>query len=104
MGFAVSLIAKIIVFALNLYLLALLARIVLDLIPSFNRDWRPQGFGLVLAEIVYTITDPPLKFFRRFIPPLRLGPVAIDLSFTVTFILCLVLITFVGVLGDVLAG
>ena len=53
--------------------LVLLVRLVLDWIPFFNREWRPKGAGLVAAEIVYTVTDPPIKLFRRFIPPLRVG-------------------------------
>lgn len=88
-----SLIATIVMIVGNLYLLALLARVILDLIPMFSRQWRPRGIGLVAAEFVYTITDPPLKFFRRFIPPLRLGPVAIDLGFSLTFLLCLIIIS-----------
>lgn len=69
---------------------------ILDLIPAFNREWRPRGFGLVLAEIVFTITDPPIRFFRRVVPPLRVGPVAIDLGFSLTFLLCFVLISLTG--------
>ena len=45
-------------------------------IPFFNREWRPKGAGLVAAEVVYTVTDPPIKLFRRFIPPLRVGAIA----------------------------
>ena len=40
---------------------------------------------LVLAEFVFTATDPPLRLLRRFIPTLRLGSVALDLSFMVLF-------------------
>jgi hypothetical protein len=58
--------------------------IIVTGIPMFNREWRPRGFGLVLAELVFTVTDPPLRFFRRLLPPLRLGPVALDLGFPVT--------------------
>jgi YggT family protein len=39
-----------------------------------------------VVESIYTVTDPPLKAIRRFIPPLRLGPVQIDLAWTVLFI------------------
>lgn len=83
---------------LVLYILTLLARVVLEYIPLFNREWRPRGVGLVLAELVFTITDPPLKFFRRLIPPLRLGPVAIDLGFPITMLCCFVLLSITGVL------
>ncbi len=79
-------------------ILVLLARLVLEYIPMFNRQWRPRGFGLVLAEAVFTLTDPPLRFFRRLIPPLRLGPIALDLGFPVTMLSCFVLLTIVRVI------
>ena len=74
-----------IVFALNLFLFALFARLILDYVRMFKPDWRPRGILLPLAEIIYLLTDRPLSFVRRFIPPLRIGPVALDLSFIVLF-------------------
>lgn len=68
---------------LFLYLLVLIGRMVLDWIQVFSRSWRPRGPMLVLAEAVYTLTDPPLRALRRVIPPLRLGGMAIDLGFLV---------------------
>jgi YggT family protein len=70
----------------------LFARLVLEYIPVFNREWRPKGAGLIAAEVVYTVTDPPIRLFRRFIPPLRIGPVAIDLAFAITMLLCFILL------------
>ena len=72
--------------ALSLYVFVLLARVVIDLIQVFARDWRPTGFILVLAEIIYTLTDPPVKLVRRIIPPLRLGQISLDLGFILVFI------------------
>lgn len=72
--------------ALSLYVYVLLARVVLDLVQVFSREWKPAGFFLVLAEFVYTLTDPPLKLLRRIIPPLRLGQVSLDLGFIVLLI------------------
>ncbi|MBM3655991.1 MAG: YggT family protein [Actinobacteria bacterium] len=74
-----------IVLALNLFLFALFARLILDYVRMFRPDWRPRGIILPAAEIIYVITDKPLGFVRRFIPPLRMGPVALDLSFIVLF-------------------
>ncbi|PJI94331.1 YggT family protein [Luteimicrobium subarcticum] len=71
---------------LFVYLILLVARMVLDWVQVFAREWRPRGVVLVLAELVYTLTDPPLRFLRRVIPPLRLGQVRLDLAFTVLFI------------------
>ncbi len=82
---------------LLVYILLLLARLILEYIPMFNREWRPRGFGLVLAELVFSVTDPPLRFFRRLLPPLRLGPVALDLGFPVTMIACFVLLSVVRI-------
>lgn len=82
---------------LLLYILTLLARLIFEYIPMFNRQWRPQGLVLVLAEFIFTITDPPLRFFRRILPPLRLGPIALDLGFPVTMLACFVLLTIVRV-------
>ena len=77
---------------LSIYLIVLIARIVIDYVFIFARDWRPTGIVLGLVEGIYTVTDPPLRLLRRFIPPLRLGGVSLDLAFTVLFILVIVLI------------
>jgi YggT family protein len=90
---AVSMIAAILNILLLLYLLTLFARLILEYIPIFNRSWRPRGAGLIVAEIVYTLTDPPIRLFRRLIPPLRIGPVALDLGFTLTMIIVLILMS-----------
>jgi YggT family protein len=89
----VSLIAAILNLALLLYVFVLLTRLILDWIPFFNREWRPRGAGLVAAEIVYTVTDPPIRMFRRFIPPLRIGAIAIDFGFALTMLLCFILLS-----------
>jgi len=69
-----------------LYFLVLLARLVMDYVFMFARSYRPSGVMAVVCEVLYSVTDPPLKFLRRFIPPLRLGTVALDLSFLVLII------------------
>ncbi|ANG85543.1 YggT family protein [Microbacterium aurantiacum] len=89
----VQLIASILNFLLLLYVFVLFARLVLEWIPIFNREWRPRGAGLVAAEVVYTVTDPPIRTFRRFIPPLRVGTVAIDFGFALTMLLCFILLS-----------
>lgn len=70
---------------LQLFLYALFARLILDYVRMFARNWRPKGIGLMLVELVYSITDKPMGFVGRFIPPLRLGAVSLDLSFIVLF-------------------
>ncbi|MDJ1115152.1 YggT family protein [Microbacterium dauci] len=86
---------------LLIYVLFLLGRLILEYIPMFNREWRPRGAMLVVAEVVFTVTDPPLKFFRRFIPPLRLGPIALDLGFPLTMLSCFILLSITQVLSRV---
>jgi YggT family protein len=80
-------VGQVLIVALWLFFVLLIARLVLDYIQMFARSWRPRGPLLVVAEIVYTITDPPLKALRRVIPPLRIGQVTLDLSFLVLVIL-----------------
>ena len=70
---------------LQLFLFALLARLILDYVRMFARNWRPKGIGLMLVELVYSITDKPMRLVGRYIPPLRLGAVSLDLSFIVLF-------------------
>ena len=79
--------------ALFLYFIVLLGRLVLDWVQVFSRDWRPRGVILVVAEGVYSVTDPPLKALRRVLPPLRLGAVQLDLAFTALFLIVVVLLS-----------
>ena len=79
-------------YVLYIYLFILIARMVISWIQMFARQWVPTGVILVVAEGIFTATDPPLKFLRRYIRPLRIGTVAIDLSFMVLFIVILVLL------------
>ena len=79
-------------YVLTIYLVVLIGRMIFSWVQAFARDWRPTGFVLVLAEVIFTLTDPPLKFLRRFIPSLRIGMVALDLSFMVLFIVVLILL------------
>jgi YggT family protein len=80
---------------LYLFLLFLIGRLVLETLQAFARSWRPTGVVLILAETTYTVTDPPLRLLRRFIPSVRLGNVAFDLSFTVLFFVVWFLIIIV---------
>ena len=80
---AMTTVISVIALLLYLFFIVLLGRLVLDWVQVFARDWRPRGPVLVVAEGIYTITDPPLKFLRRLIPPLRLGNVRLDLAFLV---------------------
>lgn len=75
--------AATVAYLLGFYVWVLIARIIIDYVMMFSRNWRPQGVVLLLVDVVFRLTDPPLRFLRRFIPPLRLGSVSLDLSFLV---------------------
>ncbi|WP_264031529.1 YggT family protein [Cellulosimicrobium sp. SH8] len=80
-----DLITGIVGFLLWLYLLLLIGRLVFDWVQFFARDWRPRGVMLVVAEVIYSATDPPLRALRRLVPPLSLGQVRLDLAFIILF-------------------
>jgi YggT family protein len=86
-----SIIATIVYVALNLFIFVMFARLILDLVVNFSRGWRPHGAGLVLAEIVFTITDPPIKFVRRFVPPLRIGGIQLEFSWSIVTLAAVIL-------------
>jgi YggT family protein len=68
---------------LNIFGLILIARLILDYVQMFSRTWRPTGIVLVFVELVFSLTDPPLKFVRRFVPMVRIGSISLDISFIV---------------------
>ena len=70
---------------LQLFLFALLGRLILDYIRMFARNWKPSGISLYFVEAIYAVTEQPMRFVGRFIPPLRLGAVSLDMSFIVLF-------------------
>jgi YggT family protein len=74
-------IVSLILIALDIYWWVLIGRLIADLVMSFSRSWRPSGILVPVLEVVYTLTDPPLRFIRRFIPPLRLGGISLDFAF-----------------------
>jgi YggT family protein len=80
-------VGQVIILVLWLFFILLIGRLILDYVQMFARSWRPKGPLLVVAEVIYTITDPPLRALRKVIPPLRLGSVSLDLSFLVLVVL-----------------
>lgn len=74
-------IGSIIAFVLWIYIGLMLARLVIDWVQFFARSWMPRGVVLIIVESIYTLTDPPINLVRRYVPPLRLGSIAIDVAF-----------------------
>jgi YggT family protein len=77
------------------FLYVLFARFVMSLVMSFGRRWQPGRGAAVALELVWSVTDPPLKALRRVIPPLRLGTVSVDLASLVLLVIVFVLMSFV---------
>lgn len=82
---------------LRIYTYVLWARLILDWIRVFKPGFRPRGPLLVVFEVVYTLTDPPIRFFRRILPPIRLGQIALDLGWMLTMLACWILIALIPV-------
>lgn len=64
----------------------LLARVIFSWIQVFNPQWRPRGVLLVVANLIYALTDPPVRAAGRLVPPLRLGNVGLDVGFLIVVI------------------
>jgi YggT family protein len=87
-----SAVGQVLATVLWIFWLVMIGRLVLDLVQVFARDWRPTGVLLLIAEAVYTVTDPPLRLLRRIIPPVRIGSVQFDLAFLILLIALQILI------------
>ena len=81
-----SAVGEILATILWLYWLVFIGRLIFDFVQVFARSWRPSGILLLIAEAIYTVTDPPLRLLRRVIPPLRSGGMQFDLAFLIMLI------------------
>lgn len=84
-------VGSVIELVLWLFILVLIARFIMDWVQMFARSWTPRGPALVLLEIVYSVTDPPIKAVRRILPPIRIGGMGLDLSPMIVLIICYLL-------------
>lgn len=89
-------VGQVLSFALLVFLLLLIFRLVMEYVFMFARSYRPAGPVAIALELCYTATDPPLKALRRVLPPLRIGSVSVDLGFLVLFSVVLILMRVVG--------
>ncbi|MDL9937413.1 YggT family protein [Gordonia sp. ABSL1-1] len=91
---------NVVYFLLLIYLLLLLGRLVVELVRAFAREWRPTGISVIVIELVFTATDPPIKALRKVLPPIPLGPIRLDLSLMITMIVVSVAMSIVAGLRD----
>ena len=82
--------------ALYLLILVLLVRFTMGNVLSLGRRWEPGRLAAAGLEVVWSVTDPPLKALRRVIPPLRIGTVSIDLASIVLLVILFILKFLVG--------
>jgi YggT family protein len=69
------------------YIVLIFVRIIMSWIPRIPYNRFLAGF----LKFVTDVTDPYLNLFRRILPPVRLGPGALDLSpIVATFVLIIV--------------
>ena len=81
----------ILILLVRIYTWVLIARIIIEMIQSFSRQFNPPRWFMVIAEPLFVITDPPVKALRSLIPPLQMGGVALDVSVLVLFVLLSIL-------------
>jgi YggT family protein len=91
----VTVVGSVLYYALLVFLLLLIFRMVMEYVFMFARGYRPQGPVAIGLELAYSATDPPLKALQRVIPPLRIGNMSLDLGFFVLFTVVLILMRVV---------
>ncbi|GAA1743653.1 YggT family protein [Luedemannella helvata] len=90
-----SVVFQVLYLVIYFFLLTLIARFILGTVLSLGRRWRPARGSAAALEVVWSVTDPPLKALRRVIPPLRVGTVSVDLASLVLLVIVFVLMYFV---------
>ena len=91
-----SVVGQVIYGALIFFIALLWIRFIVDWVQVFARSWSPGGVLLVLLEVVYSVTDPPIKALRRVIPPLRIGNFTLDLSFLIVMVAAYLLLRVIA--------
>lgn len=89
---ALNIVGQVVEGVLLVFIAMMWIRFIADWVQVFARSWEPRGVLLVALEVVYSVTDPPIKALRKVIPPLRLGGFALDLSFLIVLVAALLLL------------
>ena len=90
-----AVIASVVYAALFIFILVMWVRFIFDLMVNLNRGWRPRGAAIVIAEVAFTITDPPINLVRRLVPPLRFGDVSLDFGWAIVLVAAIILSSIV---------
>jgi len=90
-----SIVFQVLYLALYIFMLTLFGRIVMGAVLAYGRRWRPGRGAAASLEMVWAVTDPPIKALRRVIPPVRLGAAAFDVAMLVLFLILFVLMQYV---------
>ena len=78
------------------YLLILFVRMILDWVLVLSPRWYPRGFVASLIRVIYALTEPPLRWLRRYIPPLPMGRIQLDVSFMVLYAALIIIQVLIG--------
>ncbi|MCI1219349.1 MAG: YggT family protein [Bifidobacterium sp.] len=84
-------ISRVLDWAIGVYITVLFIRMILDWVSVLAPRWYPRGVIAALVDVVYRLTDPPLRWLRRYIGPVRIGAIAFDMSFIVLYFALVVL-------------
>ncbi|AKV55052.1 putative integral membrane protein [Bifidobacterium actinocoloniiforme DSM 22766] len=94
----IGLLAYLINWLIDAYIFVLFVRMLIDWAFVLAPRWYPHGLVGSLVSIVYQLTEPPLRWLRRYIPPLPLGRIQLDVSFVLLWFLLIVLQVLVNAL------
>ena len=70
---------------IDAYITVLFVRMILDWVSVLAPRWYPKGVVASRINVVYQLTEPPLRWLRRYIRPIPMGPIAMDVSFIVLY-------------------
>jgi YggT family protein len=96
----VGIIATIVFVALVIFVALMWVRLILEWVRALRPSWRPTGPLLVVAELCFTVTDPPVRLVRRVVRPIAVGGARLDFAWSIVLIIALVLLYVVGPLRD----
>ncbi|AIC91651.1 YggT family protein [Bifidobacterium coryneforme] len=76
---------------IDAYLFVLFIRMIVDWAMILMPRWYPRGVVSSLIRVIYALTEPPLRWLRRYIPPLPMGRIQLDVSFMVLYFILIVI-------------